>query len=161
MSKHDNKKNTARDQINEALQYAERILSDGRKRASSVIPRLNVLQLRGMLLAAAVNLIEDRPNSWRFGVLFQPTALWLGAQVVRHKCDNRLCINPAHLEYGTQGDNLKDRRERHRYRKLTRADAESIKQDGRTLAVVAAEYGVSITLVHYIKSGKQWRDDHE
>lgn len=82
-------------------------------------------------------------------------------QVVRHKCDNRLCINSAHLEYGTQGDNLKDRRERHRYRKLTRADAESIKQDGRTLAVVAAEYGVSITLVHYIKSGKQWRDDHE
>ncbi|QEG09737.1 hypothetical protein CPT_Pepon020 [Stenotrophomonas phage Pepon] len=91
MSKHDNKRGTARDQVNEALQYAERILSDGRKRASSVIPRLNVLQLRGMLLAAAVNLIEDRPNSWRFGVLFQPTALWLGAHYSKH--NRRLCIN--------------------------------------------------------------------
>lgn len=28
--------------------------------------------------------------------------------VVRHKCDNRLCINPEHLEVGTQSANLRD-----------------------------------------------------
>jgi len=29
--------------------------------------------------------------------------------VVRHKCRNRHCVNPEHLEVGTQSDNMKDR----------------------------------------------------
>lgn len=29
--------------------------------------------------------------------------------VVRHKCDNRICINPSHLETGSQADNIHDR----------------------------------------------------
>lgn len=28
--------------------------------------------------------------------------------VVRHKCDNNPCIEPTHLELGTQGDNIRD-----------------------------------------------------
>lgn len=30
--------------------------------------------------------------------------------VVRHRCDNRRCINPEHLELGSRGENLQDER---------------------------------------------------
>ena len=31
--------------------------------------------------------------------------------VVRHRCDNRCCINPDHLELGSRGENLQDERD--------------------------------------------------
>jgi hypothetical protein len=79
--------------------------------------------------------------------------------VVMHSCDNRLCINPAHLSYGSQGDNLNDRKEKHRYRKLTRQDAELIKArlaNGEVMRVIAEDYNVSIAMIHHIKTGRQW-----
>ena len=81
-------------------------------------------------------------------------------RVVRHTCDNRLCINPDHLVYGTQGDNLNDRKERHKYRKLTRADAEAIKLrlgSGEVMRTIASDYCISIAMVHHIKKGGQWQ----
>jgi hypothetical protein len=36
-------------------------------------------------------------------------------KVVRHKCDNSLCINPEHLELGTQYENCQDAKQRGRY----------------------------------------------
>jgi len=35
-------------------------------------------------------------------------------EIIRHKCDTPLCVNPRHLENGTQADNMRDRFDRGR-----------------------------------------------
>ncbi len=94
-------------------------------------------------------------HRWAAHVAYGPCPEGL---VVRHKCDNRLCVNPDHLIYGTQSDNLNDRKEKHVYRKLDRADAEAIKLriPNETLRAIAGDYGVSIAMIHHIKTGRQW-----
>lgn len=97
-------------------------------------------------------------HRWAAYVAFGPAPP--GKPVVRHKCDNRACINPDHLEYGTQSENLIDRRERHRYKKLTRADADSIKAllagGATSQRAIARTYGISRRMVSFIQQGKQW-----
>ena len=87
--------------------------------------------------------------------------------VIRHKCDNRACVNPDHLIEGTQADNIKDIYERKRNRhlsgeehprsKLTEELVDRIRSDGRISRVIAESYGISRSQVSKIKSGKAWR----
>lgn len=78
--------------------------------------------------------------------------------VVRHRCDNPPCVNPAHLEVGTQGDNVDDMMTRGRGRKanrdtghhrarLTSAQVEQIRAEyaagGVTTYELADRYGYS------------------
>lgn len=83
---------------------------------------------------------------------------------VMHACDNRCCVNPAHLSVGTRAQNMQDakrkgrtaRGERHGRRKLTAEQAEQIKHAEGTQTVIAKRFGISQTHVHQIKSGKNW-----
>jgi hypothetical protein len=49
-----------------------------------------------------------RPKAHRFAYARLVAPIPEG-MVVRHKCDNRGCVNPDHLELGTQQDNIQDR----------------------------------------------------
>ncbi|NCA91098.1 MAG: HNH endonuclease [Gammaproteobacteria bacterium] len=90
--------------------------------------------------------------------------------VIRHQCDNRCCVNPAHLVNGTQTDNCRDAFERqrskggawerHRKAKLTREQVASIRASrkaGETCASLGREYGVGRDQISRICTGKVWR----
>lgn len=95
----------------------------------------------------------------------------IDGMVVRHKCDNPKCINPDHLEIGTQKENMRDmdrRGRRPRGEKIGNAklDASQIDQIRREYIprsksanqyVLSVKYGISQGQVSMIVNGIRWR----
>lgn len=65
--------------------------------------------------------------------------------VVRHKCDNRKCVNPEHLELGTQADNVKDMDVRGGANRSGLAPKSGTKHPNAVLSAEQAEYIISST----------------
>lgn len=79
--------------------------------------------------------------------------------VVRHKCDTPACVNPLHLELGTDADNAADKAVRHRTpAKLTDEQVRIIRADPRKYREIAAQFGISVSAVCLIK--KHQRRQH-
>lgn len=91
-------------------------------------------------------------------------------ECVLHKCDNSLCVNPDHLETGTQRKNILDASARGRLRKGSShgkaklsdaAVAEILSVEGRAPLgfnrAMAAKYGVSLGAVEKIRCRQNWR----
>jgi hypothetical protein len=100
--------------------------------------------------------------------------------VVRHKCDVSLCVNPDHLEIGTQADNVRDTVDRGRVdcrkgeengrSKLTEDDVKYIrsvlkKSDpskpksrwvGADPKELAEKYGVRRETIYDVAKGSKW-----
>lgn len=79
---------------------------------------------------------------------------------VLHRCDNPRCVNPYHLFLGTRTDNATDRTLKGRSaKKLTAEKVLEIRQllaADRPLRQIARQFGVSNTMINYIKLGKSW-----
>jgi hypothetical protein len=89
--------------------------------------------------------------------------------VVMHTCDDRACVNPAHLKLGTHQENARDmmQKGRHRFQaprgersslsKLNEAAVRFIKRHGEIPATEIAEaFGVKHCAVWRIRTGKTW-----
>ena len=104
---------------------------------------------------------------WAYEEAFGPVPDGL---IVRHKCDNPICGNPAHLEVGTHQDNMDDKVERGRQSHMCGEQAPTAiltapqvleirklrRQDARVVDI-ASQFGVSCGTVYAIISGKRWR----
>lgn len=87
-------------------------------------------------------------------------------QVVRHSCDVKLCVNPAHLLPGNAKDNMQDMSRRHRMGggnvKLTAEQVEDIRRRfipgdhgrGGNRRQLALEFGVNAKHIWRIAKGK-------
>ena len=98
--------------------------------------------------------------------------------VVMHSCDNKACINPDHLSWGTQAENLADslakgRRKvpplpdtrkqildgKHPWTKLTPRDIAAIRDrlaTGERQASIAGDFGITFQQVSKIKLRQRW-----
>jgi hypothetical protein len=92
---------------------------------------------------------------------------------VCHHCDNRLCVNPAHLFLGTHQDNMRDgaakgrfpggpgsqHGEANRSARLRALDVETIRErirQGEQKRVLAHEFGVAESTIGDIAHGRTW-----
>jgi len=94
-------------------------------------------------------------------------------KVIRHKCDNPLCVQPSHLEVGTYQDNMNDKMERGRHRSLTGSKHQNSKlTESIVLSIrerykprckvngshaLAKEFGVNQGLISQVVNRKIWR----
>lgn len=92
--------------------------------------------------------------------------------VIRHRCDTPLCVNPEHLETGTQLQNIHDAIERGRIgarnpkrgadvatSKLTEAAVFEIRRRlalGEFQRIIAEDFGITQVRVSQIARGKAW-----
>lgn len=90
--------------------------------------------------------------------------------LVCHRCDIPLCVNPDHLFLGTIADNNRDRDLKGRcgakgelpgedcqHAKLTTDQVLAIRDDSRSVRIIAKSYGVSRGAIYGIKNRLTWR----
>ena len=89
--------------------------------------------------------------------------------MVRHRCDERRCINLDHLEEGSHYDNIADRVERmsgtqigetHSFAILTDVQAAEIRASEGKQHKIASAYGVHPSTVSRIKQGKRRKNGY-
>ena len=86
-------------------------------------------------------------------------------KVVCHSCDNPGCVNPEHLFLGDPVDNVRDmiskgrdkiQGERNNRARLSWGDVETIRNSSESSSVLAVRFGVSLTSIKNVRSGKTW-----
>ena len=84
--------------------------------------------------------------------------------LIRHTCDNKLCINPNHLLVGTNMDNIQDMVNRNRQAKgvkngqskLTEKEVLLIRHSTDSSRKLGKKYNISSNMVCFIKNRKKW-----
>ena len=86
-------------------------------------------------------------------------------ECVCHRCDEKSCVNPAHLFVGSSADNVRDRVSKQRSArgesinnaKLTDAQVREIFLSAELHREIAARFGVRRECIGNIKRGRTWR----
>jgi len=83
-------------------------------------------------------------------------------KVIKHSCDNKLCVNPEHLELGTYSENLKEAYDRGLRKpkgsqrdsiRLSQEQLDYLMDSPKSLRSLSIELGISVHRVKSIRSG--------
>lgn len=82
-----------------------------------------------------------------------------------HSCGNASCVNPRHLRWGSQTENIADARqhgtlvcgERHSAAKLSERDVLEIRASRCTANELAERYSISLNYVKAVQNGRKWK----
>ena len=81
----------------------------------------------------------------------------IGDKMVLHSCDNRKCVNPAHLFAGSHGDNMNDMARKGRKRSVfTFEQVQDIKSSSMSVSELACFYGESYATIMYALNNDRW-----
>lgn len=115
---------------------------------------------------------EPRRRDYAHRISLRLAGRTLGTEdVVCHRCDNRRCVNPAHLFVATHADNVADmvakgrqhKGETHGLAKLTEAQAREVLRlhaAGLRHTEIARAFGIGDVQVSRIVRGKRWKHLH-
>lgn len=90
-------------------------------------------------------------------------------KIVLHRCDNRACVRPSHLQIGSQSENIQDSVSKGRYQKkgekagkarLKETQVREIRNRraaGESPSQLAAEYGVMPCVISNIAARRIWK----
>lgn len=122
----------------------------------------------GRLVADGYGVIDIGGVRWQVQRL-----VWIRAygripakHVIRHTCDNPMCINIDHLNAGTVAENMADRTargrtargEKHAMSRLTRVEVAAIRESIEPGKALAAKYGVSRSTIQHVIDRRTWRN---
>lgn len=129
----------------------------------------------GRFGASSRGLVGAHKFSWElhYGVL--PATARPHDACVLHRCDNRCCVNPEHLSWGTQRTNMQDCSDKGRINRpagernpaaiLDVASAREIRslygkrgKGGMTLTALSEKFGISVSQVFRIVKGESWKE---
>lgn len=94
--------------------------------------------------------------------LFFKTHLWPVDRIACHTCDNPKCVNPNHLYWGTDAQNLQDSFNRQRRLYKTNAERAIIKKEAilanqAELKELAVKHKMSFGMIIAVKYGRTWK----